>query len=248
MPQAGQGEWMGGWGLFLTVRHWWGSGRGKVTARLFLFELCVVIAGVLIAQALAGIAQDRADLTRMQSERLRIRYELVSVHNAFQVWQAALPCLNQTMTEVMKGVPPDQAHGLRRPRFPTPNLAAPSPDVLNLVGRYYGAEERDRLNWILESTRNSGPVIASIIADWGRLELLDPSNGGVTATDRHDARVAAADIKAELRGLEVLSIDTNQLLAKMNIGSRNLTEPGYGPARSCAAIWGSNRLDPPTAF
>jgi hypothetical protein len=35
------------------VRHWWGSGRGKVTARLLLFELFVVIAGVLIAQGLA---------------------------------------------------------------------------------------------------------------------------------------------------------------------------------------------------
>jgi hypothetical protein len=39
--------------VFQTVRHWWGSGRGKVTARLFLFELFVVIAGVLIAQGLA---------------------------------------------------------------------------------------------------------------------------------------------------------------------------------------------------
>ena len=36
--------------MFQTVRHWWGSGRGKVTGRLFLFELLVVVIGVLIAQ------------------------------------------------------------------------------------------------------------------------------------------------------------------------------------------------------
>ena len=40
--------------MFQTVRHWWGSGRGKITARLFLFELLVVVIGVLIAQMLAG--------------------------------------------------------------------------------------------------------------------------------------------------------------------------------------------------
>ena len=48
--------------MFQTVRHWWGNGRGKVTARLFAFELLVVVAGVLIAQALADIVQGRDDL------------------------------------------------------------------------------------------------------------------------------------------------------------------------------------------
>ena len=83
--------------MFQTVRHWWGNGRGKVTARLFAFELLVVVAGVLIAQALADIVQDRAEFAKMQSERSRVRYELTSVHNAFRSWEAALPCLNQRM-------------------------------------------------------------------------------------------------------------------------------------------------------
>jgi hypothetical protein len=42
--------------MFQTVRHWWGSGRGKVTARLFLFELFVVIAGKMLARKKSAAA------------------------------------------------------------------------------------------------------------------------------------------------------------------------------------------------
>ena len=47
--------------MFHAVRQWWGSGRGKITARLFAFEFLVVVAGVLTAQALANWVADRAD-------------------------------------------------------------------------------------------------------------------------------------------------------------------------------------------
>ena len=231
--------------MFLNVRHWWGSGRGQVTLRLFVFELLVVVAGVIIAQSLAELVQDRAVLARMQSEHSRVRYELTSVHNAFQVWEMALPCLNQRMTEVMRASPLHGAGSLRRPQFPTPTLAMPSTEVLDLIGRHYGADEKNRLNLIAENTKNSAPVIASIISHWGRLGLLDAINGSVTPADRFEARLAAADIKAQLRGLEVLSKDTDRVLSNMNIASRNLTDPEYGPAQSCAAIWESGRLDPP---
>jgi hypothetical protein len=77
--------------MFSTVRHWWQRGDGRATARLFLFELFVVVAGVLIAQALAGYVQTQSDLARMESERARIRYELASTHSGFRSWGAAVP-------------------------------------------------------------------------------------------------------------------------------------------------------------
>jgi hypothetical protein len=88
-------------------------------------------------------------------------------------------------------------------------------------------------------------VIASIISSWGRLMLVDPSNGTVTEADRREARLAAADIKAQLRAMEVISTDTARVLTEMGIRVRNQNEPDYGPARTCAAIWASGRLDPP---
>ena len=38
--------------MFQAVRHWWGSGRGRVTARLLVFELLVVVIGVALYAAL----------------------------------------------------------------------------------------------------------------------------------------------------------------------------------------------------
>ena len=47
--------------MFQAVRQWWGNGRGKLTARLFVFEFVVVVAGVLAAQALANWVGTRAE-------------------------------------------------------------------------------------------------------------------------------------------------------------------------------------------
>ena len=232
--------------MFQTVRHYWGSGRGKVTARLFLFELLVVVVGVLIAQGLADNVQQRSNLARMEAERSRVRFELEGANSAFQSWRVAVPCLDQRMTQIMRGARPT-TDLMRRPRFPTLGYAAPTTEVLDLIGKRYGTAEKNRLNWIADNAANANPVIASIISKWGRLTLVDPSFGTVTESDRREARLAAADIKAQLRAMEVLSTDGAQLLTKMGIDARNRNEPGHGPAKSCAAIWASGRLDPPLA-
>ena len=230
--------------MFQTVRHWWGSGRGKITARLFLFELLVVVIGVLIAQGLAGYAQTRADFAKMESERSRVRDELTIVHSVLQSWQAAIPCLDRRMTDVMQGAQLATV-SMRRPRFPSFGYAPPTTEVMDLIGKRFGTTEKNRLNWIAENSANANPVIASIITKWGRLMLVDLSNGTVTESDRREARLAAADIKAQLRAMEVLSADGIKILTKLGIDARNPNEPGHGPARSCAAIWASGRLDPP---
>ena len=211
-----------------------------------MFELFVVVAGVLIAQALARYVQTQSDLARMESERSRIRYELASAHSQFRSWAVAVPCLDRRMSEVMTGTAVG-AGALRRPRFPTPALTAPTTEILDLIARRYGVEEKNRLNWIAQNTANSSSVIASIVSRWGRLMVIDPQYGRVTSTDRTEARLAAADIKAELRAMEVLSRDSDAVLAKMRISPWNHNEPTYGPARTCAAIWNSGRLDPPLA-
>ena len=149
--------------MFRTVRHWWQGGDGKTTARLFVFELFVVVAGVLIAQALARYVQTQSDLARMESERSRIRYELASAHSQFQSWAAAVPCLDRRMSEVMTGTAVG-AGALRRPRFPTPALTAPTTEILDLIARRYGVEEKNRLNWIAQNTANSSSVMCLMMA------------------------------------------------------------------------------------
>ena len=54
--------------MFHAVRQWWGEGCGKATARLFAFEFLVIVAGVLVAQALANWVAERGQ--RAEGERL----------------------------------------------------------------------------------------------------------------------------------------------------------------------------------
>ena len=230
--------------MFQTVRHWWGSGRGKITARLFLFELLVVVIGVLIAQMLAGYVQRQADLATMETEHSRIRYELKSAHSIFQTWRAGIPCLDQRMMEVMTGKA-FAPNAMRRPALPGPDLAPPSTEVLDLIAKRYGTEEKNRLIWIATNIAQVSAADQLIVSSWGRLMLVDPVNGPVTAADHAEARLAAADIKAQLRRIDVLSSDMIAILPKMGVVAGNQYEPDYGPARSCAAIWKSSRLDPP---
>ena len=230
--------------MFHTVRHWWGNGRGRDTARLFLFELLVVVVGVLIAQGLADNVQQRSNFARMEAERSRVRFELEGANSAFQSWRVAVPCLDQRMTQVMQGMQLATI-SMRRPRFPSFDYAPPTTEVMDLIGKRYGTREKNRLKWIAANSANANPVIASIITKWGRLMLVDPINGPVTESDRREARLAAADIRAQLRAMEVLSTDATRALVAMGIGARNRNEPGHGPAKSCAAIWASGRLDPP---
>jgi hypothetical protein len=230
--------------LFQTVRHWWGSGHGKATARLFLFEFVVVVAGVLVAQALAGYVQQQSDLARMEAERSRIHYELTTAHSIFRTWRAGIPCLNQRMTEVMIGTD-FSPNAMLRPALPAPDFTPPATDVLDLIAKRHGLEEKDRLIWVAMNVAGVYAADGSIGTIWGRLTLIDPAFGPVTAADQAEARVAAADIKAQLRRIEVLSDDATMILTKMGIAARNQSEPNYGPAKSCAAIWKSGRLDPP---
>ena len=87
--------------MFQAVRHWWGSGRGRITARLFAFEFIVVVTGVLVAQALANWAQDRAAFKAMQEAKARAEVEISDNMYAASVYQAAIPCFEDRMREVM---------------------------------------------------------------------------------------------------------------------------------------------------
>ena len=230
--------------MFQTVRHWWGSGRGRVTARLFLFELFVVVVGVLIAQGLAGIVQQRSDFARMESERARMRFELADTNSSFQSWRAATPCLNQRMSDVMSGK--DFAAGsMRRPSLSSPDYAPPSTEVMDLIAKRYGIEEKVKLTWVGANSVTVAGAVTAIREKWGRLMLVDPAYGPVTVADHAEARLAAADINAQLRLIEGVVNDALPNFRKLRIAARDQYQPDHGPARSCAAIWKSGEINPP---
>ena len=230
--------------MFHAVRQWWGRGRGKVTARLFLFEIVVVMVGVLLAQGLQQAMSDRAARRHMEDERVRAREQLSSAHMMFRVWEAAVPCLDVRMSQIMSGsrLAPDV---LKRPIFPTPSYLPPDQQSLLLVGDRYGQDERDLYASIADNIANLQDRSSRIIDAWGRFDLLDPANGVPNAEDRADVRRAAADIKAQLESLKFSTMIARKRLERLKIPALFRERPNTGPAETCDAIWKNGNLDPP---
>lgn len=225
--------------MFQAVRQWWQGGRGKLTARLFAFELVVIIVGVLIAQGLANWVSTRNAFGQMEDSRNRIRLQLADGFAKAQAWQVAAPCLDQRMIEVMQRL---STGGLDRAQASRPIFLTFSPLDLDdssalLLRRRYGNIEADSLAVAQVSVAYASDNIRSMVRLWGRIGLADSSQGPVTGFDRDQARLAAADIRAELRGLMNSSAEIVGYSRKLGIVPRFI-EPVRAP-RSCDEIWQS---------
>lgn len=95
--------------MFRTVRHWWQEGDGKTTGRLFVFELFVVVAGVLIALGAEQLVSDWhwkgkvRDSDRRISEELG--YDLVNAYERLAINDCLEPRLAELRDELIKGGP-----------------------------------------------------------------------------------------------------------------------------------------------
>lgn len=231
--------------MFRIVRHWWSEGAGQHTARLFIFEFLVVMAGVLAAQWVQGLAQDRAAIAHMKGERARARHELERIHLTAREWLIAVPCLDRRMQEIMAGNIGSDPKMLVRPSLINPVYSPPDDDSLVLIDKVYGHRETSVLRGMAVNAANLRNVTVKIIESWGRLALLDPANGLVSTSDRAASRVAAADIRSQLHSAAIISNDFATRLDAIGVGLSDDEQRGFGPAHSCAAIWKSGRMDPP---
>lgn len=230
--------------MFHAVRDWWLGGRGKMTARLFAFEFVVVVAGVLVAQALAGWIQQRGQIANMESERSRARFDLTDVHATVQIWRAASPCLSKRMEDVMAGKA-FAAGALRKPTLVSVGFVPPSTEVMDLIRRHHGPEAELDLLILGKDGAVIDAAVLKIIDSWSRLTLVDPAHGPIATADRSAARIAAADIAAQLRRIDLSAGDMAPILRRLSIRARDRYNPGNGPAKSCDAIWRSGRINPP---
>ena len=95
--------------MFRTVRHWWQGGDGKTTARLFVFELFVVVAGVLIALGAEQLVsnwhwqKEVRDSDRRISDELG--YDLVNAYERLAINDCLEPRLAELRDELIKGEP-----------------------------------------------------------------------------------------------------------------------------------------------
>ena len=87
--------------MFQAVRKWWHSGRGQHTVRLFVFELVVVMIGVLAAQQIQSWAQKRAALRGVESLHQQLWHDFSVYRTIARINQAAIPCFDQRIDQIL---------------------------------------------------------------------------------------------------------------------------------------------------
>ncbi len=231
--------------MFQTVRHWWTGGRGKVTARLFLFEFAVVVVGVLIAQALASWAQDRAEMVNMERERAALLKEVSFRAAVAQGWQRAIPCIDNRMRTIMVSLGEGQPLSpdvLQRPGLYTIGGPPLNEDIMILLAQRHGDAEATTIRYNAEQVRKLDDKISRMINDWQGLALANPDNGPVGLGDRLEARKAAAGIRAALNGM---LIDTRNILEDAKaLGVTPAPRSDFRLIRDCDDLWRTNRTHP----
>ncbi|MEP7315832.1 MAG: hypothetical protein ABI667_03970 [Sphingomicrobium sp.] len=233
---------MGGGALFHAVRLWWTQGRGRLTVRLFVFEFTVVISGILAAQMVANWAQERAALKDVEIADRRIEKEFSYNLGKAMIWQAALPCLRDRMGAIMN-IDADgtmTSASSTRPSVEPFLMIQMNDEQAGLYRVRFGDERADRLRDMQENLENAQSNVSPIIQLWGRIILADPARSRVTQADRQAAKVAAADILANLRGIEISIGDFVRNTRAWNL--RPAFIRAGRPARACGEIWEHGRI------
>lgn len=228
--------------MFKAIRESWFDRRNRRWAGLFGFEFLVVVAGVLAAQLVAGWADEQAALREIEIANARIEKELSHNLGKALIWTAALPCLRNRMESIMQLGPGETIapNASVRPRL-EPFLGIELNDEQASHFRVrYGDERADRLREMQQNLENAQANIEPIVHLWGRIILIDPARGKVAQSDRDQARVAAADILAELRGMEIVMREFSERTRTWGI------KPAFAriglPARRCGQIWASKAI------
>jgi len=231
--------------MFNAVRQWWDSGRGKMTARLFGFEFLVVMAGVLAAQGLADWYAHRLDLAAMEEARAKADRD-VAFHYAVAIgWKRAVPCLNERMSLLMQRLASDgpiDPELLRRPAMEGGNLQIPSQSQRQLLAERYG-DDRAQDYWAAsQNVSKLANNVTDVIRGWSGFAMVDPANGPISASDRHDARLAASSVKAALRGLDITASNIMGRAQALGLEPDSLGE--FRQIENCDDLWRSRMTHP----
>ena len=230
--------------MFHAIRHWWIEGRGKLTARLFVFELFVVTLGVLLAQGIANWSQRRAAVGQMRDATARWEADAAAMRFTTFAWNVAVPCFDARMDDVLLKLSqgPIVPELAVRPQLRFPILQ-PLGEADTLVARKMDGSERvDAMADMSSIADRMNRAVLTIAEQWGRLSVAANGHGPVTEEDRSVARVAAEDIKAQVRNIQ-LSANYFEVAAD-RMGIAILKEPNFRSARTCSEIWQTNSMTP----
>lgn len=228
--------------MFRAVREWWLRGRGKHSARLFGFELTVVMIGVLTAQQVSNWADRRAALHQVQGLHRDLYHSFDAYRAIAAANRAAIPCLDQRVDLIMqlandKG---DVDPALLSPA--TLLIMAPdqiSPENEQLLRERYGDSIADNIGSVQLNLRAAERSGSEIERRWFEFQRLNPKYGPITDADRSAVRETAVRIKGSLFALSKSSDTLLRLITKLEVP--HWPEMNITSVDTCDQIWRSGK-------
>lgn len=233
--------------MFQAVRNWWSGGRGKVTARLFVFEFLVVVAGVLSAQTLANWVADRAEQRAVGEEDRRVRYEIGRARQVARIWSNATPCLIDRVESVARQASTNDridADELRVPRFIGYTVEPFSADMNREFHDRLGNERVDNYAVVATASNTLVTSYREVRSGWDRFALLDPALGSPSATDRATVRDIAVQLRSKLDLINASAGMIERTSSRLGI-SPLTSSADFGavmPVKACDEIWATGRI------
>lgn len=233
--------------MFHAIRQWWGNGRGKITARLFLFEFLVVVAGVLTAQALANWVAERAEQRSVNEEDKRVRYEIGRARQVARVWSAAVPCLVERVERIAReasSTGPINSNELRPPRFIGYTVEPLSSDMNREFHDWFGNERVDNYTVVASASLTIVNTYREVRSGWNRFALLDPELGQPSAADRATVRDVAVQLRSQLELIRMGAEMIETTAAGLNIQPL-VSEADFGavvPVTNCREVWRNGQI------
>ena len=224
--------------MFRAVRRWWQSSRGKETSRLFVFELTVVMIGVLAAQQVSNWASNRSQMQEVEGLHGDLVDSFAIYRNFADSYDVAIPCYRQRAEQIMNFAATGKPIDARLLKFAPILLMGPdeiSPEDYRLLRARYGAKERGWIGSVefnLKATESNGRALEG---QWNDFQRLNPEHGPVSAEDRAAARDAAVKIMGHLAALQKSADFIQQLTGLMGISAK--PEARLKPVKSCAEMW-----------
>lgn len=230
--------------MFRTVRHWWFEGNGQHTARLFVFEFVVVVAGVLVAQSLGEWIHDRDIDRQVTDENARVEYQIGRTQQFNKLQRVAAPCLRERMLSMIAAIDSGQRYSddyLTLPRLGGYTVEPVSPAVNLPMRDKYGAKHMEDF-FLANVIAESGLTAAKDLGDqWTKFALLNPRYGTLEGADRASMRAAGAQALRDLGRIQLDAVSLETLGKGLGITPITSADGRRGqavfPAHNCDEIW-----------
>jgi hypothetical protein len=223
--------------------------RLQRTARLFIFELLVVIVGVLIAQGLANLVGDRATQRQVSEEHSRLDFELGRSRQTSEAWRVAIPCLRKRVDALM-----DASESGRSPLLER-DIAMPgggyymvepiSSDIARPFRDRYGADRSDIYFLANETSHRIADNIYEARQEWAKFGLLSLGPGRLNEIDKSQLRAAGIRVRWLLKTIDSQAGAMDELGRQLGIApiaSDNAIEILGTPVSNCDEIWRNNSI------